>query len=217
MTSYKEQLKVMSNKEFAKYVDGFLPKDEKGIKEELLSRMEQAKGKLIFKQGEKICDCPECGAEIQHGFSDKLNILIRDSRLFKDQPSKEEPLKCDNCGRTTNVSVAKLGEQCTCGGFYRLNQPSQEKNEDICEACNGMGMMETEYQRGNNTYTTPTTIPCEICRSRPKNKENELREVLKNLLGIINDSNGVYGYHLNGDDANWDEFEEVETAKKALE
>ena len=44
----------------------------------------------------------------------------------------------------------------------------------------------------------------------------ELLEALKGLLAITNDSEGVCGYHLNGDLAFWKEFKEVEIAEKAV-
>ena len=43
-----------------------------------------------------------------------------------------------------------------------------------------------------------------------------LREALADLLAIVDDSQGVAGYHLNGAIADWDEFPEVESARAAL-
>jgi hypothetical protein len=36
------------------------------------------------------------------------------------------------------------------------------------------------------------------------------------MLAIVNDSRGVAGYHLNGDTAEWDEFDEVDAANAAI-
>ncbi len=44
----------------------------------------------------------------------------------------------------------------------------------------------------------------------------ELERALDDLLAIRNDSQGVAGYHLNGDVAGWDEFQEVSAAESAL-
>ena len=44
----------------------------------------------------------------------------------------------------------------------------------------------------------------------------ELLEALKGLLAITDVSEGVCGYHLNGDLAFWEEFKEVEIAEKAV-
>ena len=44
----------------------------------------------------------------------------------------------------------------------------------------------------------------------------KLVEALEGLLAIVSDSSGVAGYHLNGDIAQWSEFEEVEMAEEAL-
>lgn len=44
-----------------------------------------------------------------------------------------------------------------------------------------------------------------------------LRAALRGLLGIVNESSGVDGFHLNGDIAAWGEFPEVESAEAALD
>ena len=44
----------------------------------------------------------------------------------------------------------------------------------------------------------------------------ELLEALTNILKIVEDSEGVVGYHLNGDTAKWDEFDEVTNAIKTI-
>ena len=41
----------------------------------------------------------------------------------------------------------------------------------------------------------------------------ELLEALRGMLAIVNDSRGVAGYHLNGNTAEWDEFDEVDAAR----
>ena len=44
----------------------------------------------------------------------------------------------------------------------------------------------------------------------------DLLAALEVLMGIVSDSNGVSGYHLNGDIAEWDEFDEINIAIAAL-
>ena len=44
----------------------------------------------------------------------------------------------------------------------------------------------------------------------------EAMKALGGLLLIVDSSNGVVGYHLNGDVATWDEFEEIQIASTAL-
>lgn len=43
----------------------------------------------------------------------------------------------------------------------------------------------------------------------------QMRTALEGLLAITRDSQGVAGYHLNGEVAKWDEFEEVSAAEAA--
>ena len=45
----------------------------------------------------------------------------------------------------------------------------------------------------------------------------EALEALEGFANIINDSQGVKGYHLNGDIAEWDEFDEVDAASNTIE
>lgn len=44
----------------------------------------------------------------------------------------------------------------------------------------------------------------------------EMLEALTGLMAVVGDSKGVAGYHLNGDIAEWDEFEEVKTARMLI-
>ena len=48
--------------------------------------------------------------------------------------------------------------------------------------------------------------------ARIKNLEN----AISGLLNIAEDSGGVTGYHLNGDIAEWEEFEEIAIAKELI-
>lgn len=41
-------------------------------------------------------------------------------------------------------------------------------------------------------------------------------EALESFIGIVSDSRGVAGYHLNGNTAEWDEFYEVDAARNTI-
>lgn len=51
---------------------------------------------------------------------------------------------------------------------------------------------------------------------QPTPEVAKLVEALEGLLAIVSESAGVAGYHLNGEIAEWGEFEEVEIAEEAL-
>ena len=53
-------------------------------------------------------------------------------------------------------------------------------------------------------------------RGMKRNAGVELYAALERLLGVIEDSKGLAGYHMNGTVAEWDEFEEVNEAYEAL-
>lgn len=44
----------------------------------------------------------------------------------------------------------------------------------------------------------------------------DLLAALEALMGIVSDSNGVAGYHRNGDIADWNEFDEINMAVAAI-
>lgn len=44
----------------------------------------------------------------------------------------------------------------------------------------------------------------------------ELLDALRGMLAIVENSRGVAGYHLNGDTAEWDEFDEIDIAHTAI-
>lgn len=58
-------------------------------------------------------------------------------------------------------------------------------------------------------YTAPQPVPDAVVMQL-------FAGALEGLLGIVQESTGVTGWHLNGDVAGWDEFEEVEIAEEAL-
>ena len=49
-----------------------------------------------------------------------------------------------------------------------------------------------------------------------KMQRDELLAALQGMIDIANDSQGVAGYHLNGEVADWDEFEEWQVACNAI-
>ena len=51
---------------------------------------------------------------------------------------------------------------------------------------------------------------------RANEKLAEAREVIGNILNITYDSEGVAGYHDNGDVALWEEFEEIQQLEEQL-
>jgi hypothetical protein len=44
----------------------------------------------------------------------------------------------------------------------------------------------------------------------------DLLTALESLMSIIDESRGVVGWHLNGDVANWGEFEDIAAARVAI-
>lgn len=83
----------------------------------------------------------------------------------------------------------------------------------------------TNYAAGTTCFTDPKE-DCPMLSAAPAaqplvdEKDALLRQALKALedfVCIIKDSQGVKGYHLNGDIAEWDEFDEVDAASNTVE
>ena len=58
----------------------------------LINSMEDEPVQIVIPKGVPFITCPECGAEIQHGFSDEVVTKIRNSKLFS-KPVKEDAIE----------------------------------------------------------------------------------------------------------------------------
>ena len=54
--------------------------NNEAIANELLSLFNVS---VSFEHGDKLCDCPECGAEIVYGLSKETMMIVKNGRLFK--------------------------------------------------------------------------------------------------------------------------------------
>lgn len=61
---------------------------------------------------------------------------------------------------------------------------------------------------------TPEKLQKKLCLVTAQ--RDELLAALQGMLNIVKDSRGVAGWHLNGDTAEWDEFDEVDAAETAI-
>ena len=81
---------------------------------------------------------------------------------------------------------------------YRVDVDVADGLSGVCEMFDWMGRFEMEAN-------------AKLIAAAP-----ELLEALISVLNIMNDSEGVAGYHLNGDIASWGEFEEIKQAEQAI-
>ena len=81
-----------------------------------------------------------------------------------------------------------------------------EKDDVICDV-NPIGMTKTVYRNSSKE----AIANAKLIAAAPL-----LLDALTNILNIMNDSECVAGYHLNGDIAKWDEFEEIALAEEAI-
>lgn len=80
----------------------------------------------------------------------------------------------------------------------------KETADLICEALN----LKLE------TGLTPSQLQSDLAKQKQVN--SELLEVVKTFLILTKESTGVSGWHLNGDIAEWSEFDLIKMAKAAI-
>lgn len=61
-----------------------------------------------------------------------------------------------------------------------------------------------------NTRTESTEL------EQIRKERDEIRKAAESMMMVVNESNGVFGYHLNGDVSEWDELEEVANLQDTL-
>lgn len=101
--------------------------------------------------------------------------------------------ECQNCGEVFNSKSCNGGESIADTGDY---------GDCYCPHCGEVDPMECDN-------------PSLVWNVQQK-KINEMLAALEGLIAIVGDSHGVSGYHLNGDVAEWGEFEEVANAQDAI-
>lgn len=74
---------------------------------------------------------------------------------------------------------------------------------------------EFEFHMDHNCFTH-AAIDLRAHDQAQREEIARLREALEGFIGLINESHGVAGFHLNGDIAEWDEFDLINQAQAAL-
>lgn len=165
-----------------------------------------------------------------------LWIAIRDlkSLLTSAQSPADDVLTCDTCGTATDnpwhYSSGERRHLHACDKCRPMidTVPPYDAMADILRErvkCTtsptpahitletDLSKMSAEYPGAVDwTGSSAETAQDELAKLRERVKV--LEGALDGLLAIIGDSRGVTGYHLNGDIAEWDEFEEVEQAAR---
>ena len=91
-------------------------------------------------------------------------------------------------------------------GEWKIER-TNPSDDDIC-ICVGEDLVASVYE---HTDHKKCYANAKLIAAAP-----ELFNALISVLNIMNDSEGVAGYHLNGDIAKWDEFEEIKQAEQAI-
>lgn len=85
-----------------------------------------------------------------------------------------------------------------------------EDGRERCICC--VGLM------GDYLYGEPTEETLAEWRyyARLFAQAEKMKAALEGIIGAVNESRGIAGYHLSGDIAYWDEFEEIDNARVLL-
>lgn len=112
--------------------------------------------------------------------------------------SQPELKPCPFCGRSPGILATPIAIYISCEKCYF--DVVYEGGETADAAVNHW-----------NARAEPTTQ-----MHSPAHCVTKIVEALEGLLSITSESYGVTGYHLNGEVAEWGEFEEVAAAEEAL-
>ena len=125
-------------------------------------------------------------------------------------------IKDEQCDPTIEALRARLAEPEAEPAFWRYkgNPPIWDRHKgewiDHFYFTDDKALAMLKDNNPTPLYTAPPT-------RRPltpvQEAAPELLEALRGMLAIVNDSRGVAGYHLNGNTAEWDEFDEVDFAR----
>ena len=76
-----------------------------------------------------------------------------------------------------------------------------------------------EVQRSNGERYVPFSDQARMVEHliETEGPASDLLAALHGLMELVADTDGIAGYHLNGDIAEWDEFPEVDDARDAIE
>ncbi len=87
----------------------------------------------------------------------------------------------------------------------KIKLEREEKERIKAEACRKEEVLEQRLK--DPEPPKPLKLAFSRHPTRKSKLENRMVEVLNDILSVIYESKGIYGYHLNGDGADWDEFE----------
>ena len=99
---------------------------------------------------------------------------------------------------------------CCVGGDF-VEMPSADNARRIVACVNFCAGISTENLEDNEPLSWLTEQYNAV-----KDQRDELLAALQGMIDIANDSQGVAGYHLNGEVADWGEFEEWQAACDAI-
>ncbi|MGM8935116.1 hypothetical protein ACS8E9_09565 [Pseudomonas neustonica] len=139
------------------------------------------------------------------------------SKAMTDKPDVQ---RCAACG--TEKPVSEM-ETCMHAQMHRyvcdMKCMNAFYNPPPKQALEPAGSYQKGYDEGRNQGTRHRVAEIqqlEAARASDKARIAELESALNGLLEIVSESTGVAGYHLNGDVALWDEFDDVSAADAAL-
>lgn len=147
---------------------------------------------------EKVGQCTTCGECLS--LDHKCGPLYK-SKVSASATDQHKDHRC-KCSMRTSL----VGDGCRyCNPQYYIDML-----EDLVK------------ERATDSYTSELMLIAHMdAHAEAKRKYEPLlekmAEALKGFLSIVSDSSGVYGYHMNGDIAEWDEFDEINQVQQVLQ
>jgi chromosome segregation ATPase len=150
---------------------------------------------------------------------DAADHLAEIKRLLDEADEEHKSLLAENERLVDEVAELKAAYESQFKELHTLKTENERLVDEVAEArkeiseqarLNGMGAEREARLMAENAEL----------KAKLAEKDALLRramEALEGFVNVANDSQGVAGYHLNGDTAEWDEFDEVDAASSAIE
>ena len=202
-------------------------------------RYEGDEARVFYHQGDTPSNTSlSDDSKIIFEWSGPLESKISVEREKMERLGRRKVMKCPYCGYESLNQINDVNRCRSCGDFWTLKQQSEiealKKQLALCRKTlwlfhpDPLGIKygdDGEMQlNGHDFLREPIEDLINITRKAIQKELSTLQErlreadiIIKGFIAIVNDSRGVDGYHLNGNIAEWGEFEEPALAEEYIQ
>lgn len=197
----------------------FVRQDPEGLRWNDMGEPSPYKTTPLYAAAPQPAHEPVAITKIQPSFRWDGEAQVHVPQLLIELQSVPANSPCDAKGWADRDTLAKmLAAPTQAAPVYKDSTPHLNVGNSAFESWFQSQPFATQSgikQISRDSYAAGMGDPL-VCAKEQAAPVAELVEALRGMLNIVSDSRGVYGYHLNGDGAEWDEFDEVNAARAAL-